>query len=95
MGAHYRTTQQVPSQSDQEGDGSSEVTGTITLITKNEGHAQTSLIEAYFNGDRSAMMVDTCSSVSIIHHVDNPTQDRIFKIRGKRTYYLPCQGDVN
>ena len=40
-------------------------------------------------------MVDTCSSASIIHHVNNPTQDRIFKIRGRRTYYLPCQGDVN
>ena len=52
MGAHYKTvTQQVHSQTDQEGDGSSEVTGTITLITKNEDHAQTSLIEAFFNGD--------------------------------------------
>ena len=67
MGTHYRTaTQQVPSQSDQEGDGSSEVTGTITLITKNEGHEQTSLIEAYFNGDKCAMMIDTCSCASII-----------------------------
>ena len=47
MGSHYRTTtQQVPPQSDQEGDDSSEVTGTITLITKSKGHAQTSLIEA-------------------------------------------------
>ena len=96
MGSHHRTTtQQVPPQSDQEGDDSSEVTGTITLITKNEGCAQASLIEAYFNGDKSTMMVDICSGASIIHHVDNPAQDRIFKIRSKRTYYLPCRGDVN
>ena len=40
-------------------------------------------------------MVDTCSDASIIHHVDNPAQDRIFKIRSKRTYYLPYRGDVN
>ena len=39
--------------------------------------------------------MDTCAGASIIHHVDNPAQDRIFKIRNKRTYYLPYRGDVN
>ena len=40
-------------------------------------------------------MVDTCSGASIIRHGDDPTQDRRFTIRNRRTYYLPCQGDVN
>ena len=57
---------------------STEATGTITLITRNKDHAQTSLVEAYFNSDKSAIMVDTCSSVSIIHYND-PAKDRIFK----------------
>ena len=76
-------------------DSSSGATGTVTLITRNEGSSQASLIEAYFNGNKSRMMVDTGAGASIIHHADNPEQDRIFKIRSKRTYYLPYRYDVN
>ena len=35
-------------------------------------------------------MVDTGSTVSIIHYND-PTQDRIFKIEKKRTYSRTCK----
>ena len=37
-------------------DGSNEVTGTITLITRKKGHAQTSLIEAYIDGDKRHLL---------------------------------------
>ena len=98
VGEYRRTvTQQDSNHCDQLGadDGSNEVTGTITLITRKKRHAQTCLVEAYFNGNRSAVTLDTGSSVSIIHLINNPAQDRVFKIREERTYYLPCQGDVN
>ena len=39
-------------------------------------------------------MIDTCSSVSTIHYND-PTKDRIFKIRKRRTCSLICQDDGN
>ena len=96
-GCRRTVTQQNSNQCNQSevDDGSDEVTGTTTLIIRKKSHAQTCLVEAYFNGDRSAIMVDTCSSVSMIHLINDPAQDRIFKIRGRRTYYLPCQGDVN
>ena len=38
-------------------DDSPKVTDTITLVTRNREHAQVSLVEAYFNGDKSSIMV--------------------------------------
>ena len=56
--------------------------------------AQVSLVEAYFNGKETSIMVDTGSTVSIIHYND-PTQDRIFQIKKKRTCSHICQDDGN
>ena len=77
------------------GDNNSEATNTVTLITRNEGSLQANLIEAYFNGNKCTVTVDTCANASIIHHPANPALDRIFKVRDKVTYYLPERGDVN
>ena len=41
------------------------------------------------------MTADICADASIIHHPDNPAQDRIFIVEDKRIYYLPNRGNVN
>ena len=72
-----------------------QATGTITLITGKIGNEHPSLIDAYFDGIRSEMMVDTGAGTSIIHHTDDPEKNRIFKIRSRKSYYLPYRYDVN
>ena len=88
-------TYQGSSQDDLDDDSDGEVPGTITLITGKTGNEHLNLIAAYFNGIRSEVMVDTGAGASIIHHADNPKRDRIFKIKDRRSYYLPYQYDVN
>ena len=76
-------------------DNNTDDIGTISLITRKEGCIDASLVEIYFNGNKSRMMVDTGAGASIIHYADDPEQDRIFKIENRKTYYLPYQYDVN
>ena len=87
-------TQQESAHLNQSGvhDDSPKITSTITLVTREREHAQVSLVEAYFNGKETSIMVDTGSTASMIHYND-PTQDRIFKIEKKRTCSYACKGD--
>ena len=61
----------------------------------NRENKHPSLIDAYFNGVRSEMTIDTGAAASILHHTDDPKRDRIFKIKGRKSYYLPHRYDVN
>ena len=60
------------------------VTGTVTIIKREKGHDQDSLVRAYYNGKEASVMFDTGSTVSTIHY-DDLTHSRIIKIGKKRT----------
>ena len=79
----------------QDDDSDNEALGTITLIMGNRENKHPSLIDVYFNGIRSEMTIDTGAAASILHHTDEPKRDRIFKIKGRKTYHLPHRYDVN